>query len=42
MENWNKNEWQGKRKGQIETSYKAVGYSLVLMVIVGMLITIIK
>jgi len=39
MENWNKNEWQGKRKDQVEFSTKVTFYSLiggVLVIIFGL------
>lgn len=42
MENWNPNEWQGKRKDQVESSYKVVGYSFILIIFIGILLTIIK
>lgn len=40
MEDWDKNNWQGRRKDQIEFSSKVVFYSLVVgavVVIVGIL-----
>jgi len=33
MENWNRNEWQGKRKDQVDYSYKAVLFVLILGII---------
>lgn len=42
MENWNPNEWQGKTKKQVESSYKAVGYSFILIIFIGILLTIVK
>lgn len=32
MENWNRNNWQGRRKDQVEYSNKVVFYCLVAMV----------
>jgi len=40
MEDWDKNNWQGKRKDQVEFSSKVAFYSLVaavVVVIVGIL-----
>jgi uncharacterized membrane protein YidH (DUF202 family) len=34
MENWNENEWQGRRKEQVESSLKIGFYSLVVGVLV--------
>jgi uncharacterized membrane protein YidH (DUF202 family) len=42
MEDWNKNDWQGRRKDQYEFSTKAVVYSVLVMIIVlvlGLVIT---
>jgi len=30
-ENWNPNDWQGKRKDQLEYSYKVVFYSTIVI-----------
>jgi hypothetical protein len=40
MENWNTNEWQGKRRDQVEYSSKIGFYSLVgaaLIILFGLL-----
>jgi hypothetical protein len=31
---WNTNDWQGKRKDQIESSYKIAFYSIVGMILI--------
>ena len=33
MVNWNKGDWQGRDKRQVENNYKVVGYSVVIGVI---------
>jgi len=33
MENWNKNEWQGRRKEQYESSAKIVSISFLLILV---------
>lgn len=42
MENWNRNEWQGRRKDQYEFSAKVVVYSVLAMIILGIVSTLIK
>ncbi len=40
MEEWNKNDWQGKRKDQVDFSYKIGFYSLVagaVLILFGLL-----
>lgn len=39
MENkeWNPRDWQGKSKNQIESSYKIMGWTLLGMVIFGII-----
>ena len=39
MENWNKNEWQGRRKDQYEFSAKVVFYSVISIFILGIMST---
>ena len=34
MVNWNKGDWQGRDKRQVENNYKVVGYSVVIGTIV--------
>jgi uncharacterized membrane protein YidH (DUF202 family) len=34
MEEWNRNEWQGKRKNQIEYSRMVTSISMVLIVVI--------
>jgi|Laugresbdmm110sd_1035091.scaffolds.fasta_scaffold356501_1 uncharacterized membrane protein YidH (DUF202 family) len=34
MEDWNRNEWQGKRKDQIEYSRMVTSISMVLIVVI--------
>ena len=34
MEDWNRNEWQGKRKDQIEYSRTVTSISMVLIVVI--------
>ena len=35
MENWNPNDWQGRRKDQYEYSTKAVFYSVILLIVIS-------
>jgi uncharacterized membrane protein YidH (DUF202 family) len=35
MENWNPNDWQGRRKDQYEYSAKAVFYSVILLILIS-------
>lgn len=39
MENWNKNEWQGRRKDQYEFSAKVFWYSFVSIIILSLIST---
>jgi len=34
MEDWNKNEWQGRRKDQVDFSSKVGFYSLIIGVVI--------
>jgi hypothetical protein len=45
MENWNKNDWQGKRKDQVDYAAKALFFGsivLIIMVIVSAISTFFK
>jgi len=33
-ENWNFNDWQGKRRDQVESSYKIAGFSLLILSVI--------
>jgi hypothetical protein len=39
MENWNRDEWQGRRKDQYEFSAKVVFYSVIPIFILGIIST---
>ena len=42
MEDWNKNEWQGRRKDQYEFSAKVVWYSALAIFIIAAMATLLK
>ena len=33
MVNWNRGDWQGRDKRQVENNYKVIGYSVVIGII---------
>ncbi len=41
MENWNRNDWQGRRKDQYESSalFTIIGLSIIIVLILGLAIT---
>ena len=40
MKEWNRNEWQGKRKDQVDYSYKITLYTLLIGLIAGIIYNI--
>ena len=42
MEDWNKNEWQGRRKDQYETSARVLWYSTLAIFIITTLTILLK
>jgi len=34
MVNWNRGDWQGRDRRQVENNYKVVGYSVVIGIVV--------
>jgi uncharacterized membrane protein YidH (DUF202 family) len=42
MDNWNNNDWQGRRKDQYETSAKFTVWSIIAIIIVTAIALIIK
>ena len=33
MENWNKGDWQGRDRRQVENNYKVLGYTVIVGVV---------